>query len=436
MRIQNISDALATAGVAHEYVNASDYREAEKISVALLKDKAASKQVKVIEQELRREANKHTLTLDALREAYEKVASWFVREYGRKNPNKDVDSGTLREVINILAGDFQRDYGPTVATSAVNEGDFYTHVIFGYGRSGSDAFLSFLHALKPFMIFGLKSFKQASNGNWVARGRYIVLEIGATDPKTLLNARGCVGINYIKATTPSEDWERRFDSVLREFTDSFLKKNSERVTAALSEDDVEARDKAAKPAMSKLKQAGFAFKSTSKNNERIRIEIASPVKKTLKKIETALTGWKVTKSDSDETVFAKGDVRISVREKSGNTFLRIRHKAAKDWAARKPGASSHNGAAPVYLGKVKLPEVYHKSGLYHAVKFQARRVYYYKPVGVSDAFIMKLLDKTPVAINKYVRSGKVEIVAVFDAKTKKPFVRATTKSAKTSKKAA
>ena len=434
MNLEAIAAKLASAGVAHNYVKAADLREAQKIATQLLKDRAAKKQVESIERNLLREANRVELSLDAIYKAFLDVASWFVREYGRKNTKSIVDNSTVTEVARILAKDFETNLHGAPTFAAINEADFYSSVKFGTGRSGSDAFLSFLHALKPFMIFGLKSFKQANNGNWVARGRYIVLEIGATDPKSLLNAKGSVVINYIKATTPSEEWENKFDKILREFTDSFQKRNAERVFA-MSDEDVESRDKASKEVQTKLKKAGFAFKSMSKNDERVRIEIAGAPAKHIKKFGSALVGWKVTKKDSDETVFAKGDIRISVREKNKNTFIRIRHKSAKDWAAKKPSSGNHVGIAPVYVGKEKLPAVYKKSGLYHAVKFQGRRVYYYKPVGVSDSFVTKLLDKSPVAINKYVRSGKVDIVAVYDSKTKKPFVR-TKKADKLAKKAA
>jgi hypothetical protein len=423
MNLELISAQLASAGVSHNYVKAADLREAQKIATQLLKDKAAKKQVESIERDLLREANRNELSLDSIHKEFLKVTSWFVREYGRKNTKSIVDNSTVNEVARLLSKDFEENLHGSPTFAALNEADFYSSVKFGTGRSGSDAFLSFLHALKPFMIFGLQSFKQANNGNWIARGRYIVLEIGATDPKSLLNAKGAVIINYIKATTPSEEWETKFDKILREFTDSFQKRNAERVFAA-SEEEIELRDKASKEVQTKFKKAGFAFKSVSKNDERVRIEILGAPAKNIKKMGSALTGWKVTKKDSDETVFAKGEIRISVREKNKNTFIRIRHKSAKDWAARKASPSgNHVGIAPVYVGKEKLPAIYKKSGLYHAVKFQGRRVYYYKPVGVSDTFVTKLLDKSPVSINKYVRSGKVEIVAVYDAKTKKPFVR-------------
>jgi len=436
MSIKDISNYLATSGVEHNFVIGGDLRIAKKLSVNILKDKTALKQIESVEKDLRKLANRGDLTLEVAYEKFEAVVAWFVRLFAKKHPEQNIEHSSVKDVIKILVDDFKESLGGNLAVAASeNEADCYTHVKFGVGTSGIDAFQSFIHALKPFMIFGLKSFKQGSNGNWVARGRYIVLEFGATNPTSLLKGRGVIEVNFIKATTPTEDWERKFDSILREFTDSFLKHNAERVYAALDEDQLEARDKAARSALVKIKKAGIAPKGVSTNNERVRVEIPGVISKNIKKLKAALIGWKVSKEGDDETVFAKGDIRISLREKGTSTFIRIRHKAAKDWAGRtaKKGTETgnHVGIPPKYLGLVALPKVYGlKTKKYQAVRFQGRRTYFYKPTGISEATLAKLLTKSPVLVNKYVRANKVEIAAVYDEKTKKPYVSKTVKKAK------
>ncbi len=413
-------------------VTAGDKRVARKIALAILKDRIGARELTRIEEHLSRDASD-----EEAYKAFDKLSQWFVREYAKKHPNVEgIDGTTIKDVTSVLVSDFRENFEETrvAAAGPINEADFYSSVIFGAGRAGVDSFISFLSALKPFGVFGIASFKQNSNGNFVARGRYIVLDIGATDPRVLMKTRGVVRVNYIAATTPAQKYEDRFDAILREFTDSFHKSDSKRVFAAVTEEDIELRDKAARSVQVRLKKAGFVFGKPSENKERVRLVIPGLVSKNIKKIKLALVGWKQTKAEGDELVFAKGDIRVSLRDKDSKTYIRIRHKGAKDWAGRAvKKTGDHLGIPPVYLGLQALPSVYgaKSSAMYYAVKFQGRRVYFYKPVGVTPKFLETLLKKSPVAVNKYVRSGKVKIVVdPYDTKTKKILVKKEKKTAR------
>ncbi len=446
--LSSIARSLAEKGIEHEFVIAGDKRIGRKIAMAILKDKVGLREVKRIESELRREINKGDYERDVGVDKFSDLTSWFVRDYAKKNPEADIDSNTVSEVATVLCEDFERasSYVPdnNLAYAASNEADFYSSVVFGHGRSGSDAFLSFLRALRPFMIFGLRDFKQAENGNWFARGRYVVIEFGNTDPRDLLKGKGQIRVNYIKATTPSQEWENKFDKLLREFTDSFQKKDAVRVTAAVSEEENEDRDSKYRSLKVRLGKAGIAFSAVI-NKDRVKLVVKKKFELGLKVLSKILVeaGWKKTKSEDGSVTFAKGDIRATVSKGKTevSTLVRIRHKNAVDWASRTAkkkesgNSSDHNNVPPSYMGLVKLPSVFKKAGSFHAVKFQGRRVYFYKPVKISVAKLEKILQASPVGVNAYVRSGKVEIVAVYDAKTKKPFVRTASKK-KTAKKAA